>query len=123
MKGAVTHLRESAKHINLGQFADSVIDSISAIESVARLIDPRASNTLTSALNSLENAGLLNHKALKKAFFNLYGYTSDEQGIRHALLEKDLPEVGMDEAIFMFGACASFAAYLVEKHRKTSCPR
>ena len=123
MKGAVTHLRESAKHINLGQFADSVLDSISAIESVARLIDPRSSNTLTSALNSLENAELLNHKALKDAFIKLYGYTSDEQGIRHALCDKDSPDVGMDEAIFMFGACASFAAYLVEKHRKMSCPR
>ncbi len=122
MDGAVTHLRESAKHINLSQFADSVLDSISAIESVAKLIDPKHSNTLKPALNSLEHSELLKHKALKDAFIKLYGYTSDEQGIRHALCEKDSPDVGLDEAIFMYGACASFAAYLIEKHRKMPNP-
>ena len=122
MDGAVTHLRESAKHIKLRQYADSVLDSISAIESVAKLIDPKHSNTLKPALNSLEQSELLKHKALKDAFIKLYGYTSDEQGIRHALCEKDSPDVGIDEALFMYGACASFAAYLVEKHRKMSNP-
>ena len=122
MDGAVAHLRSSAQHINLSQYADSVLDSISAIESVAKLIDPNANNTLSAALHSLEKAGLLNHTALKKAFIKLYGYTSDEQGIRHALYEKDSPDVGLDEALFMYGACASFAAYLVEKNRKMSNP-
>ena len=46
------------------------------------------------------------------------GYTSDEQGIRHALLEQGSANVGLEEALFMFGACASFAAYLTEKHRQ-----
>ena len=31
---------------------------------------------------------------------------------------KASPDVDLDEAMFMFGACASFAAYLVNKHRK-----
>ena len=117
MKGAETHLRQAAEHINAQRFADSVRDSIHAVESVARQIDPK-SKTLSPALNALEKAGLINHSALKGAFSKLYGYTSDEQGIRHALLEKDSPDVGLDEAMFMFGACASFAAYLVNKHQK-----
>lgn len=117
MAGAETHLRQAADHINAQRFADSVRDSIHAVESVARQIDPK-SKTLSPALNALEKAGLINHSALKGAFSKLYGYTSDEQGIRHALLEKDSPNVGLDEAMFMFGACASFAAYLVNKHQK-----
>lgn len=117
MAGAETHLRQAAEHINAQRFADSVRDSIHAVESVARQIDPK-SKTLGPALNALEKAGLINHSALKGAFSKLYGYTSDEQGIRHALLEKDSPDVGLDEAMFMFGACASFAAYLVNKHQK-----
>ena len=117
MKGAETHLRQAADHINAQRFADSVRDSIHAVESVARQIDPK-SKTLGPALNALEKAGLINHSALKGAFSKLYGYTSDEQGIRHALLKKDSPDVGLDEAMFMFGACASFAAYLVNKHQK-----
>ena len=46
----------------------------------------------------------------------LYGYTSDERGLRHPLLEREEANVGMDEAVFMLGACASFASYLWRKH-------
>lgn len=118
MKGASTHLRKAAAKINKRQFPESVRDSIDAVESVARRIDPKASETLGPALNSLEDAGLLKHPDLKEALRKLYHYTCDEQGIRHALLDKDAPDVGLEEAIFMFGACASFAAYLVNKHRQ-----
>ena len=118
MDGAATHLRQAAEHINARQYADSVADSIHAVESVARVIDPKASKLLGPALDSLENAGMLKHPALKKALKNLYGYASDEQGIRHARLEKDAPQVGQDEALLMFGACASFAAYLTNRHRQ-----
>ena len=117
MEGATTHLRDAAAHINAQQFADSISDSIHAVESVARQIDPK-SKTLGPALNSLEKAGLVKHPALKEAFSKLYGYTSDEQGIRHSLTDKNSPDVDLDEAMFMFGACASFAAYLVNKHHK-----
>ncbi len=118
IKGASTHLREAAKHINAQRFADSVRDSIHAVESVACVIAQKENVTLGKALDSLEKAGLLKHAALKEAFKKLYSYTSDEEGIRHALLEQDSPDVGLDEAVFMFGACASFAAYLVNKHRQ-----
>ena len=118
MGGALTHLRDASEHIRLKQYGDSIEDSIHAVESVARKIDSKANKTLAPALDSLEKAKLLKHPALKEAFKKLYGYTSDEQGIRHALLEKSSPDVGLDEAVFMFGTCASFAAYLVNKHRQ-----
>ena len=118
MTGASVHLRQAAEYINTQQYADSISNSILAVESVARIIDPKAENTLGPALKSLEKAGVINHPVLKVAFSKLYGYTNDEQGIRHALLDKDAPDVGLDEAMFMFGACASFAAYLVNKHRQ-----
>ena len=120
MAGASTHLRQAAENINANQYAKSIADSIHAVESVARIIDPKAARTLTPALDSLQKSGLLKHPALKEAFSKLYGYTSDEQGIRHALLDKERPDVDLDEAMFMFGACASFAAYLVNKHRKAA---
>ena len=123
MEGATTHLRQAAAFINERRFADSVKESIHAVESVACVIDNKASKTLTPALDSLEKAGLLNHPALKKGFEKLYGYASDEEGIRHALLEKGTSDVDVDEAVFMFGACASFAAYLVNKHRQMNHPQ
>ncbi len=118
MDGSATHLRQAAEHINAGQYADSIADSIHAVESVARTIDPGSGKTLGPALKSLERAGVLKHPALGGAFEKLYGYTNDEQGVRHALLDRDAPDVGLDEAMFMFGACASFAAYLTGKHRR-----
>ena len=118
MTGASAHLREAAGSINTQRYPDAISNSILAVESVARIIDPEAKNTLAPALKSLEKAGVINHPVLKEAFIKLYGYTNDEEGIRHALLEKQSPDVGLDEAIFMFGACASFAAYLVNKHRQ-----
>ena len=118
LDGAIAHLGQAAEHINARQYADSIADSIHAVESVARVIDPRSNNTLQPALRSLREEGVLKHPALSKAFETLYGYTSDEHGIRHALLDKSTADVALEEAIFMFGACASFAAYLSAKHRQ-----
>ena len=118
--GAATHLRHAVDHLNAGRYADSIRDSIHAVESVARVIDPEANKELGPALDSLERVGLLKHPALKKGFKNLFGYTSDEEGVRHALLERDAADVDVHDALFMYGACASFAAYLVNKHQKAS---
>ena len=119
MEGAATHLRQAAHHINRRRFADSVRESISAVESVARRIAPESS-TLGEALKILERKGSLANKQLKNGFEKLYAYTNSEQGIRHPLLDKNAPDVGLDEAMFMYGACASFAAYLVNKQRQVA---
>ena len=84
------------------------------VESVARMLAPGA-KTLKPALASAKERGGL-HPALKDGFNKLYGYTSNEQGVRHPLLDNDKAQVGMDEAVFMLGACASFASYLWRKH-------
>ena len=113
--GAKEHLRKAANNINEAKYADSVRDSIHAIEAMARTIDPDA-GTLGQALKKLERKGFLEHGAIKQAFEKLYGYTSDENGIRHSLTEESSPNVGLDEAMFMFSTCAAGAAYLVKKH-------
>ena len=115
LHGSAAHLREASACINRGDWAASVRESISAVESVARLLDPQASKTLGPALSSLERRRTL-HPALKSAFSQLYGYTNQEQGIRHALLDEAKAPVGQDEAVFMLGACAAFASYLWRKH-------
>ena len=113
LQGAESHLRESGRLINAGDWAGSVRHSINAVESVARRIAPEA-GTLGPALNKM--GGL--HPALKNAFSSLYGYTSDEQGIRHALLDETESPAQRDEAVFMLGACASFVSYMLRKHRQ-----
>lgn len=118
LAGAVSHLRKASECISQGDYPGAVRESIHAVESAARQIDPNA-KTLGPALKSLERAGAL-HPALEKAFSNLYGYTSDEQGIRHALIDNQQANVAQDEAVFMLGACASFSSYLARKHRQSA---
>ena len=117
LDASAAHLRKATERINAGEWADSVRESIHAVESVARQLDPGAAKTLEPALSSLEKEGGL-HPALKAAFIKLYGYASDEQGIRHPLVDQTDANVGIDEAVFMLGACASFASYLWRKHEE-----
>ncbi len=116
LDGARTHLLKAVEAIDDGDFADSIRESIHAVESVARNLDPKASKTLGPALKALEQKISI-HKALKTGFSNIYGYTNDEQGIRHSLTEGDA-SVDLEDAVFMLGACASFVTYLVGKARK-----
>jgi hypothetical protein len=45
--------------------------------------------TLGRALNELNrNSTVVMHPALKEAFTKLYGYTSNAEGVRHALLDE-----------------------------------
>ncbi len=115
LDGSVVHLRNASACIKDGDWPGSVRESIHAVESVARQLDPKAPKLLKHALAALEQRGAL-HPSLKDAFSKLYGYTSNEQGIRHALLDRTDAQVGQDEAVFMLGACASFASYLWRKH-------
>ena len=115
LDGSAAHLRAASECVNAGDWAGSVRESIHAVESVARQLDPKAAKTLGPALDSLEKRGAL-HPALKGAFSKLYGYTSNEQGVRHALLDRANAQVGRDEAVFMLGACAAFGSYLWRRH-------
>src|SRR5262249_6027064 len=67
-----------------GDWAGSVRESIHAVEAVAVSLAP-GTDTLGAALKVLEQRGNL-HGSLKAAFGSLYGYASDEEGVRHALV-------------------------------------
>ncbi|QIG91834.2 AbiJ-NTD4 domain-containing protein [Bradyrhizobium sp. 6(2017)] len=112
--GARKHLRDAASQLTAGNYADSVRESIHAVEAVARTLEPSA-NVLSKALARLEQKISI-HPAMKKGFESLYAYTSDEGGIRHALLD-DAANVDETDALFMFGSCAAFVSYLLNKAR------
>jgi hypothetical protein len=68
-------------------YRNCVKESISAVESAARQIAGEGAK-LADALAALERKGVTLHPALKKGFLRLYGYTSDDDGIRHAILDE-----------------------------------
>lgn len=112
--GARTHLRLSAEGVSEGRFAVSVRDSIHAVEATARVITGK--NKLSDALTELEKSAKM-HGSMKAGFDRLYGWTSDEKGIRHPLLNEGDANVSEADALFMLGACASFVSLLIAKGR------
>ena len=50
---------------------------------------------------------------MERAFLALYGYTSDENGIRHGGI--DFTSVPAGDAKYMLVSCSAFVNYLIEK--------
>ena len=68
-------------------------------------------------LKKLKENGVHIHQAMEKAFLSLYGYTSDEDGIRHGGI--DFRNAPSEDAKYMLIACSAFVNYLIEKHIKS----
>jgi hypothetical protein len=98
------------------KYGDSIKNSISAVESMCRHIVNDDKATLGQALKQLKNAGIRIHHSLELAFGQLYGYTSDESGIRHALIGEDCTY--LEDATYMLVTCSAFINYLVVKADK-----
>ena len=114
----VTHLETALARLADRPTPDcrnSIKESISAVEAACQIItgDPKA--TLGKALKQI---GL--HPALEVGFTKLYGYTSDADGIRHAMLEAST--VDADDAKFFLVACSAFINYLISKSATNSAP-
>ena len=62
-----------------------------------------------------EKVGL--HSALEKGFSSIYGYTSDADGIRHAMIDDSACD--FDDAKYMLVSCSAFINYLVMKAAKS----
>ena len=110
--GVDTHLQQAlalyAKR-DEPDYRNSIKESISAVESMAKIVSEKPKATLGDALKAIEKHGLL-HKSLKEGFNNLYGYTSDADGIRHAIMEKS--ELTSADARYFLLSCTSFVNYL-----------
>jgi hypothetical protein len=96
-------------------YRNSIKESISAVESVCKKIAGNDKATLEDALRIIEKKVEL-HPALKKAFSALYAYTSDAEGIRHALMGES--NLSFEDAKFMMVSCSAFANYLTAKASK-----
>lgn len=114
------HLREAQSKLfdrKKPDYRNSIKESISAVEAMCKTITNKKKATLTEAIKSLENSGINLHPALKEAWSNLYGYTSDHGGIRHALSEAE--NIGFAEAKYMLVCCSTFINYLLDLMKNT----
>lgn len=93
-------------------YRNSIKESISAVESQVSITTKNEKGTLGQLIKQLEDKIEL-HPALKAAFGSLYGYTSDEGGIRHALTEVE--RVDFNDAKFMLVVCSAFINFVEGK--------
>lgn len=118
LAGVRTHLETALKHFadrKNPDYRNSIKESISAVEAICKKISKKEKAELGDALKELEKK-IKVHGALKSAFGSLYGYTSDGDGIRHALLEEST--LDSEDAKFMLVSCSAFVNYLTVKAEK-----
>jgi hypothetical protein len=115
LKGVYDHLSTAVNCFSLRpepDYRNTIKEAVSAIESVAKLITGKDSGGLKEALKELETHIPI-HGSLKQGMLNLYGYASDEDGIRHAIVEDK--NVSFDEAKLALVICSGLVHYLIAK--------
>jgi hypothetical protein len=93
-------------------YRNSIKESISAVEAICRLLSDAPKATLGTALKHV-SAKTPFHPAFEKGLLALYGFTSDEHGIRHSLLEE--PKLQYSDAKFMLVLASGFCGFLLAK--------
>lgn len=113
--GSNIHLTEALKILSDRKTIDyrnSIKESISAIETLAKVISEKKSDSLGKTL-SIVKAKIGLHTSLEEGFKKIYGYTSDADGIRHSLMDE--PNCDFDDAKYMLVSSSAFINYLIAK--------
>jgi len=112
-EGASNHIKKALELYRKRPVADyknSIKESISAIEAIARIVLTKPSATLGELADKLNI-----HPAFQDGIKKFYGWTSDEGGIRHA--EKNTPiKIDEAEARFMLVMCSALVNYITSKY-------
>jgi hypothetical protein len=99
-------------------YRNSIKESISALESLCKIIIDDGKATLGKALNRMENQKIIDlHPTLYEVGHKLYGYASDCGGIRHGESDPNC-NVNFEDAKFMLLCCSSYINYLIVKASK-----
>lgn len=110
LDGARTHIRRALELLadrESRDYRNSIKESVSAVESAVVAVS--GADNVSRALSQLREGGL--HPALVSAMDKLWGYASDERGVRHAMGD-DSPAVGVDEAILVLVIASALLNYL-----------
>lgn len=104
-------------------YENSIKESISAVEAMCCIITGETGSqaTLGKTIKKLKDKGIHIHPAMESAFSSLYGYTSDEDGIRHGSI--GFTNAPAEDAKYMLISCSAFINYLIEKSAKINPER
>lgn len=118
LKSCNTHLQSALSKLSdrtNPDYRNSIKESVSALESIAKVIANDSKDSLGGALDKIKGK-LKIHPSLERGFKQIYGYTSDADGIRHGLMGETTCD--FEDAKFMLVSCSAFVNYLVVKAGK-----
>lgn len=98
-------------------YRNSIKELISAVECAAKITTGLPNASLGEAIKEIDRRHSL-HEAFKKGILQLYGYTSNEGGIRHSLTEAT--NIDEADARYMLVSCSAFANFLISRYGKQS---
>lgn len=98
-------------------YANSIKESISAVESVCREIVGGEKATLGEALKILKEHAPI-HPGFEKAMSAMYGFTSDAGGIRHSKVNGDLDPT-FEDAKYLLVVCSAFVNFVLARRAKS----
>jgi len=113
------HLEKAIKHLSNKtnpDYANSIKESISALESLANLILGTQGKTLTSIHQKLCSQ-LKCPKVTEKQIKEYYDWASSDEGIRHGKTDKK-SKIGLEEAKLFLAQISSLINYLIAKSSK-----
>lgn len=119
LKNCNIHLKDALDKLsdrNNPDYRNSIKEAISAVECIAKIISRDAKDSLSGALDKIKGKIKIHH-FIERGFKQLYNYTSDEGGIRHAFKDETIP-CDFEDAKFMLVSCSAFINYLVVKADK-----
>ncbi len=115
LSGIKAHLLQALEHLasrTSPDYRNSIKEAVSSVEGICQYLAGDSKATLGQAIAILEKNGAV-HPALKASFSSLYGYTSDADGIRHAMLDE--ANLTFVDAKFMLVTCSAFVNYALGK--------
>jgi len=113
--GVSTHIATAVKFLSdrkTPDYRNSVKESISAVESLFKVLTKNQAATLADGLKEVKRTAVI-HASLIEGFNKIYGYTSDQAGIRHAIFDTD--KTTHADAKFMLVSCSAFINYVLGK--------
>lgn len=118
LKGVNIHLSNALAKLSdkrSPDYRNSIKESVSAVEAICKQITGDKNAELGKAIKKLKTI-LPIHGALEQGFLKLYGWTSDGEGIRHAMMDDS--NLDQEDALYMLISCSAFINLLIAKVNK-----
>ena len=114
--GARKNLIEAGYHLARKEYSKSIRESIHSIESMIRVLTGNKNIKFSDGMRELSKKFSL-HPAFGEGLIKFYGFSSDEDGVRHSSIQ-GTESIDEETAFYFLGSCASFITFLIHKARK-----